>query len=482
MTTAPTTGSPDTGTPDTGSPDSGSPDTGGRDRSWQQQTSWRHIWSISWPVFLANITFPLVGAADTAMMGRLDNASFVGGVALGTLVFNFIYFGFGFVRMGTTGLVAQAHGRGAGREIENHMIRGLIVALVIGFGFVIATPLVTAFTGTLFSASPAVTELMKDYVEIRLMAVPAALANMVLLGCLFGRQNMRLVMVQISFVNVTNLCLNVYFVFGLGMAIEGVAWASVAAQWIGLFGTLILVRWQWRDLLAGITGRLFLRRPAWLDPSAFRHFFVIGGDIMIRTMLLLLSEAVLLNMAAGTGDLELASVQLVLVMFGLISFGLDGYAHAAEALVGEAIGRRHPKMLALVVRRTNILCGISAVVISLVVWACGDGIVALLTSQRDLATMTLTYWHWVALLAPAAFLAFQMDGIFIGATRSREMRNAMILASGGFFILVTLLGGYGLNGLLAAFTIYLGLRGLTLLLRMKQVYAMAAPEAPAAGR
>ena len=466
----------------TATPASGPPETAPAGRSWQQQTSWRHIWSISWPVFLANITFPLVGAVDTAMMGRLENAGFVGGVALGALVFNFIYFGFGFVRMCTTGLVAQAHGRGATRDIENHMIRGLIVALSIGFGFVIATPLVTALTSGLFSASSEVVALMTTYVEIRLMAVPAALANMVLLGCLFGRQNMRLVMAQITFVNVTNLCLNVYFVMGLGMAIEGVAWSSVAAQWIGFFGTLILVRWQWHDLLDGITGRIFMRRPAWLDPSAFRHFFVIGGDITIRTMLLLLGEAVLLNKAAGLGDLELASVQLVLVMFGLISFGLDGYAHAAEALVGEAIGRRHPRMLALTVRRTNILCGVTAVVISLAVWANGEWIVGLLTSQPDLAARTLTHWHWVALLAPAAFLAFQMDGIFVGATRSRDMRNAMILATGGFFILVTIFGGYGLNGLLAAFTIYLGLRGVTLLVRLKHVHAMASPDAPAPGR
>jgi len=465
----------------TAAPASAPPDATSTGRSWQQQTSWRHIWSISWPVFLANITFPLVGAADTAMMGRLEDASFVGGVALGTLVFNFIYFGLGFVRMCTTGLVAQAHGRGADREIENHMVRGLIVALGLGFGFVIATPLVTAVTSVLLSASPAVEGLMRDYVEIRLMAVPAALANMVLLGCLFGRQNMRLVMVQIIFVNVTNLSLNVYFVFGLGMAIEGVAWASVAAQWIGFLGTMALVRWQWRDLLAGIAGRVLKRRPAWLDPAALGRFFVIGGDITVRTLLLLLSEAVLLNKAAGLGDLELASVQLVLVMFGLISFGLDGYAHAAEALVGEAIGRRHPKMLAQVVRRTNILCGISAVVISLAVWACGPWIVALLTSQPDLATVTLAYWHWVALLAPVAFLAFQMDGIFVGATRSREMRNAMVLAVGGFFILVMLFGGYGLNGLLAAFTIYLGLRGVTLLVRMKHVHAMASPDGPAPG-
>ena len=445
-------------------------------QSWQQQASWRHIWTISWPVLLANITFPLVGAADTAMMGRLEDASFVGGVALGSLVFNFIYFGLGFLRMGTTGLVAQAHGRGDATAIEHHMVRGLVLALCLGTGFVLATPLVLALTGVLLAASPAVEALMQQYVGIRLLAVPAAFANMVLLGCLFGRQHMRLVLVQIIFINVTNLALNILFVLGLGMAIEGVALASVAAQWTGLVLTLVLIRWQWRDLLAGIARRVFRFRPAWFDPAAFRRFFVIGGDIMIRTVLILLSEAVLLNNAATIGDLSLATAQLVLVMFSLISFGLDGYAHAAEALVGEAIGRRNLPMLDQVVRRTNILAGISALVISILAWGGGPLIISTLTSQADLAAMTLAHWHWVALLAPAAFMAFQMDGIFIGATRSREMRNAMILAFAGFLLVVLVAGGYGLNGLLAAFTIYLGLRGITLMVRMRHVRAMAMPD------
>ena len=444
--------------------------------SWQQQASWRHIWAISWPVLLANVTFPLVGAADTAMMGRLEDASFVGGVALGSLVFNFIYFGLGFLRMGTTGLVAQAHGRGDATAIEHHMERGLVLALCLGTSFVLATPLVLALTGVLLAASPAVEALMQQYVGIRLLAVPAAFANMVLLGCLFGRQHMRLVLVQIIFINVTNLGLNILFVLGLGMAIEGVALASVAAQWTGLVLTLVLIRWQWRDLLAGIARRVFRFRPAWFDPAAFRRFFVIGGDIMIRTVLILLSEAVLLNNAATIGDLSLATAQLVLVMFSLISFGLDGYAHAAEALVGEAIGRRNLPMLDQVVRRTNILAGISALVISILAWAGGPLIIATLTSQADLAAMTLAHWHWVALLAPVAFMAFQMDGIFIGATRSREMRNAMILAFAGFLLAVLVAGGYGLNGLLAAFTIYLGLRGITLMMRMRHVRAMAMPD------
>ena len=444
-------------------------------RKWQDQASWRYIWVMSWPIFLANITFPLVGAVDTAMMGRLDEARFVGGVALGGLVFNFIYSGFGFLRMATTGLVAQAHGRGATAEIENQLVRGLVLAFGLGAGLVLATPLVLGLTGALLSASPAVEALMQQYVGIRILAVPAALANMVLLGCLFGRQHMRLVLVQVVFINIVNLGLNLLFVLGFGMAIEGVALASVAAQWIGLAATLLLIRWQWRDLLAGVAGRVFRRRPAWLDTAAFRHFFMIGSDITIRTMLILLSEAILLNQAAMIDDLSLAAAQLMLVMFGLIAYGLDGFAHAAEALVGEAIGRRNPPMLDLVVRRANIMAGLSAVVIGIATWVAGPAIIGTLTSQADLAALTLAHWHWVALLAPVSFMAFQMDGVFIGATRSREMRNAMILAFTGFLVALLFIGRFGLNGLLAAFTIYLGLRGITLMMRMRHVRAKAAP-------
>ena len=178
--------------------------------SWQQQTSWRHLWSITWPIIIANVTFPLVGAADTAMMGRLDDASYVGGVALGSLIFSFIYFGLGFLRMCTTGLVAQAQGRGDLAEIENHLVRGLVLAFCLGFIFVIGTPLVHVVTGALLTASDTVEALMQRYVGIRLLAVPAAIANMVLLGCIFGRQQMRLAMVQIIFINLANLALNLF--------------------------------------------------------------------------------------------------------------------------------------------------------------------------------------------------------------------------------------------------------------------------------
>jgi len=193
-------------------------------------------------------------------------------------------------------------------------------------------------------------------------------------------------------------------------------------------------------------------------------------------VLILICEAVLLNKAAGIGDLSLAATQLILVMFGLICFALDGFAHAAEALVGEAVGRRHLLMLDQVVRRTNIMSGCMALFISALIWFGAPWIVGLLTSQQDLAELTLAHWHWAALLPPLSFLAFQMDGIFVGATQSREMRNAMLVSTGLFGVAILLLGGAGLNGLFAAFTIYVGLRGVTLQMRMGRVRALATPE------
>ena len=222
------------------------PETGQMSRL--QKTSWRHIWSISWPIFLANITVPLVGAVDTAMMGRFPDPAYIGGVALGTLVFNFLYFGLGFLRMCTTGLVAQAHGRNDEAEIENLLIRGLIIALTLGSLAILASPIIHLVTSQLLTASSSVERQMQIYVEIRLFAAPAALGNMVLLGCLFGRQQMRLCMVQIMVVNICNLLLNILFVVGFEMKIDGIALASVAAQWAGFIFTLGLIGWQWRGM------------------------------------------------------------------------------------------------------------------------------------------------------------------------------------------------------------------------------------------
>ena len=441
------------------------------------QTRWRHIWSLSWPIFLANITVPLVGAVDTAMMGRLDNVAYVGGVGLGALIFNFIYFSFGFLRMGTTGLVAQAHGRNLPDEIVNWLARGLFLAFSLGIILLLAMPLLRWIAVISFAGSADVETLMISYLNVRIFAAPAALANMVLIGCLFGRQNMRLCMTHLLVVNLLNLILNIAFVIGLGMDIEGVALASVIAQWTGFIVTISLMKWRWGNMLDGFVSYLFTGlftgTSPWLQWPAFGNFFRLGRDIFIRTMLLLTCEAILLNQAAQLGDIELAVCHLMMVIFSMIAFGLDGFAHAAEALVGAAIGRNDRNMLDRAILRTNCLAVLTAILMALIIWLGRDIIIGLLTQQDELIALTAANWIWVILLAPASWFAFQLDGIFIGATRTGEMRNAMIMTTILFIFLVWGLREYGIGGLMGAFTLYLALRGFTLWPYLGRVRKMA---------
>ena len=189
--------------------------------------------------------------------------------------------------------------------------------------------------------------------------------------------------------------------------------------------------------------------------------------------MLLTCKAIFLNNAAALGDIELAAAQLVIVMFGIIAFGLDGYAHAAEALVGDAIGRKDPAMLNLVIKRTNALAFASSFLMGLIILTVEMPIIRAFTNQQPLIELTAQHWHWVALMPFSACLAFQMDGIFVGATRSRDMRNAMLISMAVFITLVWFAAPYGLAGLLAAFTLWLGMRGLTLLLILPQVMRLA---------
>ncbi|MGA0911980.1 MAG: MATE family efflux transporter [Candidatus Puniceispirillaceae bacterium] len=438
-------------------------------------TGWRHIWQLAWPIMLSNVTIPLVGAVDVAMMGRLDDPVFIGGVGLGMIVFNFIYFGLGFLRMGTTGLVAQMYGTGQDDKIAFFLIRGITLAFGLGGVFILASPLVSTIAVNAFSASELAEQLMVEYISIRIFAVPAALANMVLLGGLYGRQQMRLGMGLLFLVNGINLVLDVILVTGFGMSVNGVALASVAAQWGGLAFMIWRITRRW----PGQLGRLLrpptgARLPEWLDLAAYRQFFSLGRDIFIRTILLIGCEALLLNEAAKLDDLALATCQIMLSLFGLLAFAIDGFAHAAEALVGEAIGRRNPLMLRIVIRRTNYLAGMMALMLACLLWAGQGVILALLTSQEELIIFIDDYWKWVIILPLVSFLAFQMDGIFVGATKGTQMRNAMIIASAGFAIAIFYLA-VGLAGLMASFASYLALRGISLWCLIGHVHAEAEP-------
>ena len=436
-------------------------------------SSWRHIWRLAWPIIISNITVPLVGAVDVAMMGRIDDPAFIGGVGLGMMLFNAIYFGMGFLRMGTTGLVAQSQGADAAAQIARIMVRGLVLACAIGMIIILATPAITSIATVVFSASEFVESLMVDYATIRLFAAPAALGNMVVLGVLYGRQQMFGGMLLLLIVNAINLILDFVFVLGFGMTVSGVALASVIAQWSGFIFMMWYINRPGSPIGIGRFLHTTLFLSALRDRMAYRHFFVLGRDIFIRTALLVFCEALVLNQAAKLGDLDLATCQLVLTLFGILAFALDAFAYAAEAWVGEAIGKRNSTDLQIVIRRTNSLAAGMALGIAAILWLSDTMIIRLFTTQAALIAHAQTHWVWACLLAPASFMAFQLDGIFVGATRGQDMRNAMIFSAGGLGTALLLLGPWGLQGLLAAFVGYLGLRGASLWWHIDRVYAQA---------
>jgi len=424
---------------------------------------------------ISNVTVPLVGAVDVAMMGRIDDPAFIGGVGLGMMLFNAIYFGMGFLRMGTTGLVAQSQGVDAAAHTAAIMLRGLGLAFAIGVVIILASPLIIATSVALFSASQLVESLMGDYAAIRLFAAPAALGNMVLLGVLYGRQQMFGGMLLLLIVSLINLALDSLFVLGLGLAVNGVALASVCAQWSGFVFMIWFITRPKSQIGLGdfLTKNLMVKALA--DRVAYRRFFTLGRDIFIRTALLILCEAVVLNQAAKIGNLDLATCQLVLTIFVVLAFALDAFAYAAEALVGEAIGKSDLARLRIVISRTNRLAAGVAFSMAAILWLAEPVIIQLFTTQADLIRHASDHWIWVCLLAPMAFSAFQLDGIFVGATRGQDMRNAMIISALGLGIALVVLTPLGLHGLLAAFVGYLGLRGASLWWHIDRVYALADP-------
>ena len=433
-------------------------------------TSYRHIWRLSWPIILSNLTLPLVGAVDVAMMGHLSHPAFVGAVGLGSLLFSLIYLGAGFLRMGTTGFTARAFGEENTPEIIAIILRALIIAAGLGLLGIVSSPVWLDAVQGFISASQRTEGLMTVYISIRIYELPAALINTALMGWFFGQQQMKTAMVHMVIVNLINIILNFVFVIQMGRDVDGVAFASVLAQYAGLgyFGLIMLMRRAELGLFSsGLNRQKIADRAGWIA------FAKIGRDLGIRTVLIWAIEALLLSETAEMGEGELASMHIILTLFNFIAYGLDGFAHAAEALVGMMIGGRDPRKLKQVIWRGLMLSGGCAVGFAVFLFVADSLILGLMTSQTELRNLVLSHWLWVVLIPPASFLAFQMDGIFIGASEGRMMRNTTLACFTIFVLMMGLVSGLGLDGLLLAFIVYLVARGILLMLCLPVIYAAA---------
>lgn len=412
------------------------------------------------PVILANASAPLLGLADTAVIGRTGTARELGAIALGALIFSFVYWGFGFLRMGTTGFIAQAVGAGDKTETRLVLLRSLTLGLGIGLLIVLLQTGIGWLALRLLSASNEVTELVSQYFYIRIWGAPACLATFALMGTLIGLGHTRKLLIAQLFLNGVNILLNVFFVLALGWSVRGIALGTLIAEWLTLTMALWLVAGSMKfDIVRGF-------KDSWatvLQKRPMLSMLKTNSDIMIRTLALLSGFAWFTNQGAKFGDATLAANHILLQFVSLSAFFLDGFAYVLEMLSGQAFGAKDRTRFMREVRDATLLAGGTALLLALLFLSGGALAIDLLTSDRSVREIAVTHLPYAAIYIAISFFAFQLDGIFIGTMRSREMRNAGIVSLMVFIGLgLLLVGRTGNQGLWLAFIVYVLIRGITL--------------------
>jgi MATE family multidrug resistance protein len=431
-------------------------------------TWYRRVLLLAIPLILSNLTQPLLSTVDTILSGHLPGPSALGGVAMGGIFFNAVFWTFGFLRMGTTGLVAQAHGARDQDALRLHFTRALLSALAIG-AVVLAVrgPLITAAI-SLLGAGPQVRQNAELYCHIRIWSSPAALANYVILGSLLGRQRARTALALQAAINAVNVVVALWLVMRLHWGVAGIATATLTADWAGLLVGLVLLRLTQPQTGARPTGRMHWRELA--DGPSLRHLFSLNRDILLRTVSLVAAYAWFTRAGARAGDATLAANAVLLNLHSLASYGLDGFANATEALVGEAVGARRLRDYRAIVRASTVLAFAVAALISLLYIVFGAQLVALFTNQEPVRLLAIRFLPWAIALPVISVWGFQLDGIFIGATRARELRDSMVISLAGYLALAIALERLmGNHGLWLAFCCFMVLRGLTLGLRLHHI-------------
>ena len=388
----------------------------------------KEIFRISIPNIVSNISIPLLGIVDTALMGRMDDPAYIGAIAIGGIIFNILYWGFGFLRPGTTGLTAQAYGSGDLPEAYRLLIRALIMGVFFGVLLLfLAQPLAYIFFNIL-SGSEKVISLSEEYYFTRILAAPAVLCVFAFRGWFFGMQNAVAPMVLTIVANVLNIAFSWYFVMKLDMSVQGVALGTVLAQWITFFLAIgiLLKRHKLKVLQYFDKG---IKKAAEL-----KRFLIVNRDMFIRNLGLILVFSFFTNHSSKLGDRYLAINQMLLELFYFMSYAIDGFAYASESLVGKYLGAGNIEKTKIVIRKCLYYGLILGFFYAIAYLFFGTEILSILTTNRSLIQEGQKYLIWCALVGLAGALAFIWDGVYSGATASVELRNSMLISVILFFV------------------------------------------------
>lgn len=429
----------------------------------------RRVLRIALPIVISNATVPILGTVDTGVVGQMGQAAPIGAVGIGAIILTAVYWVFGFLRMGTTGLTSQAHGAGERAEVAAMLTRATMIGLAGGLLFILLQAPVFDVAFLVAPASAEVETLAREYMAIRIWSAPAIISIYGVTGWLIAQERTAAVLAVQVLMNALNILLDLWFVLGLGWGVEGVARATFIAEWAGL----ALGLWLCRDALAV---RAWRDWPRVFDPVQLRRMASVNRDILLRSLMLQGIFVSFLFLASDFGDVTLAANQVLLQFLHVTAYALDGFAFAAEALVGQAVGRRDARVLRRGALLTSFWGGVIVLVLAAVFGVFGGAVIDLMAKAPEVQAAARAYLGYMVLAPVAGLAAWMLDGIFIGATRARDMRNMMAVSLAVYVAAVAaLVPVLGNHGLWLALLISFVARGVTLGVRYPALEAGLRP-------
>jgi len=424
----------------------------------------RKILRLAIPNIISNLTVPLLSSVDTALVGHLDKVAYLGAIAVGGMIFNFIYWGFGFLRMGTTGLTAQAFGQQDKLESRLILARALLVAFIFGILLILFQKPILSFSFYLVNASPVVEANARIYFNIRIFAAPATLSIYVFTGWFLGMQNAKYPLILAVVANSLNIIFNLFFIKVMDMHVNGVAWGTVCANYLGLLLGVVLFRKLYHGYLTSIGYKNIFH---WME---LKKFFSVNRDIFIRTLALIFAFSFFTAKSAEFDEMVLAANSILINLWTVMAYGIDGFAFAAESLIGRYFGAKDIKNLKQAVRYTFYWGVGMAFGISMIYAIFPYEILSIFTNKSAVVDIAMTFIIWTIVAPVISSFCYIWDGIFIGATASVAMRNAMLICIFLFYLPLYYLfrESLGNHALWLALVVFMLIRGISLSLFYKK--------------
>ena len=424
--------------------------------------NYRLIISIAIPMILSNISTPLLGFIDTAIIGRISVQQ-IGAIAIGSSILSFLYFCFSFFRMGTTGLIAQAYGKKNYNEVENIIKKNLFLALICGLFCIPSLLLIKDIIINIFSDNLIIHTLTKSYINIRIFGAPATFINFVIFGVLLGSNKPWKIFKLVIFINILNIILDLYLGVHIGLNLNGIAYGTIISEYTGVLIGLYYIK----NLIP--LDNLFKQKS--LFKNNFNIIFKANINLFIRTALILISILMFTAIGSRLGETILAANAILIIFQMFLSYSLDGFAQAAEVLVGNEYGKKNKKNIINIIISSGIISFIFALFYSIIFYFFATKIILMITSIDEVITETNNYIIWIILSPLISFLSFHLDGVFIGSNKTKIMRNSVLISFIIYLIcLIIFVPIYGNQGLWGSFIIFMFFRGLLLLIKYKSLY------------